>query len=133
MAHALRDERGIVVSFLIRLVVVLALIGIAFVEGGAIVFSKLQVQDIAESAAVAGAGSLRHTRSTQSARESALLNMRDKSGRAKMTAFTVNPDGSVSVTVRLPANTVLIQHIRFLAPYTMSRATATAEPPHPDV
>lgn len=133
VSHALRDERGIVVAFMVRLVVVLALIGIAFVEGGAILFSKLQAQDIAESAAVAGAGSWFHTRSADTAREEALLRMRDKSARAKMTAFVVRPNGRVSVTVRLQANSVLFQHISVLAPYTVSRATATADPPHPDV
>jgi hypothetical protein len=133
VSYLLRDERGIVVSFMVRLVVVLALIGILFVEGGAIVFSKLQAQDIAESAAVAGAGSLSHTHSANTARGEALRWIEDKSARARMTAFTARPDGSVTVTVRLRANTVLLQHIGFLAPYTLSRATATADPPDPAV
>jgi Putative Flp pilus-assembly TadE/G-like len=128
-----RDQRGIVAAFMFRLILVLTLIGIVFVEGGAIVFSKLQAQDVAESAAVAGATSWWHTRSPDSARKQAVLLMEDKSPRAKMTAFTLNPDGSVSVTVRLQANTILIQHVGFLEDYTVSRATATAQPPNPDV
>ncbi len=128
-----RDERGIVMAFMVRLILVLTLIGIVFVEGGAIVFSKLQAQDVAESAAVAGAGSWMNTRSAESARAEALLRMQDKSQRAKMTAFTLHPDGSVSVTIRLQANTILLQHVSFLESYTVSRATATAEAPHPDV
>jgi uncharacterized membrane protein len=128
-----RDQRGIVAAFMFRLILVLTLIGIVFVEGGAIVFSKLQAQDVAESAAVAGATSWWHTRSPDSARKQAVLLMEDKSPRAKMTAFTLNPDGSVSVTVRLQANTILIQHVSFLEDYTVSRATATAQPPNPDV
>jgi hypothetical protein len=128
-----RDQRGIVAAFMFRLILVLTLIGIVFVEGGAIVFSKLQAQDVAESAAVAGATSWWHTRSPDSARKQAVLLMEDKSPRAKMTAFTLNPDGSVSVTVRLQANTILIQHVGFLEDYTVSRATATALPPNPDV
>lgn len=133
MSYLLRDERGIVVSFMARLVLVLALVGMVFVEGGAIVFSKLQAQDIAESAAVVGAGSLSRTRSANSAREDALRSVGDKSERAAMTAFTARPDGSVTVTVKLRANTVLLQHFSFLAPYTVSRATATADPPDPAV
>lgn len=133
IGHSLADERGIVASFMLRLVLVLALIGIVFVEGGAIVFSKLQAQDIAESAAVAGAGSLSHTHSANTARAEAIRWMNDKSERAQMTAFTASPDGSVTVTVRLRANTVLLQHIGFLAPYTVSRATATADPPDPSL
>jgi uncharacterized membrane protein len=128
-----RDHRGIVAAFMLRLILVLTLIGIVFVEGGAIVFSKLQAQDVAESAAVAGATSWWHTRSPDTARKQAVILMEDKSPRAKMTAFTLNPDGSVSVTVRLQANTILIQHVSFLEDYTVSRATATAQPPNPDV
>jgi hypothetical protein len=128
-----RDQRGIVAAFMVRLVVVLALIGMVFLEGGAILFSKLQAQDVAESAAVAGAGSWWHTRSADSAREEARLRMHDKSPRAKMTSFTLHPDGSVTVTIKLQANTILLQHIGFLQPYTFSRATVTAQPPHPDV
>jgi hypothetical protein len=128
-----RDQRGIVAAFMLRLILVLTLIGIVFIEGGAIVFSKLQAQDVAESAAVAGATSWWHTRSPDTARKQAVILMEDKSPRAKMTAFTLNPDGSVSVTVRLQANTILIQHVGFLEDYTVSRATATAQPPNPDV
>ncbi|HET6776791.1 MAG TPA: pilus assembly protein TadG-related protein [Actinomycetota bacterium] len=133
VANLHRDQRGIVAAFMLRLILVLTLIGIVFVEGGAIVFSKLQAQDVAESAAVAGATSWWHTRSPDTARKQAVLLMEDKSPRAKMTAFTLNPDGSVSVTVRLQANTILIQHVGFLEDYTVSRATATAQPPNPDV
>jgi hypothetical protein len=122
-----------VAAYMAKLILVLTLIGIVFVEGGAVIFSKLQVQDVAESAAVAGAGSWWHTRSAETARKQALLQVHDKAPRAKMTAFTLNPDGSVSVTVRLVANTFLLQHISFLEPYTVSRATATAQPPNPDV
>jgi hypothetical protein len=127
------DQRGIVASYMVKLILVIALIGIVFVEGGAVVFSKLQAQDVAESAAVAGASSWWHTRSATQAREQALLLMSDKSPRAKMTAFRLNPNGSVSVSVRLRANTFLLQHISFLDSYTVTRATATAEPPDPDV
>jgi hypothetical protein len=133
VAHLHRDQRGIVLAYMVKLLVVIALIGVVFVEGGAVVFSKLQAQDVAESAAVAGAGSWLHTRRADSARREALLRMHDKSPRAKMTAFTLPPNGSVSVTVRVEANTILLQHLSFLEPYTVSRATATAEAPHPDV
>lgn len=121
------------VAYMVKLLLVLALIGMVLVEGGAVVFSKLQAQDVAESAAVAGASSWWHTKDVTTARKQALLLTSDKSPRAKMTAFTLNSDGSVSVSIRLRANTLLLQHIGFLEPYTVTRATATAEPPDPDV
>jgi uncharacterized membrane protein len=132
-AHLHRDQRGIVASYMVKLILVIALIGMVFVEGGAVVFSKLQAQDLAESAAVAGASSWWHTKNAANAREQAVLLLGDKSPRAKMTAFRLDPGGTVSVSVRLQANTFLLQHIAFLKPYTVSRATATAQPPDPDV
>lgn len=133
VARLHRDQRGIVAAYMVKLILVIALIGIVFVEGGAVVFSKLQAQDLAESAAVAGASSWWHTKNAATARKQAILLLSDKSPRAKMTAFSLNPEGTVSVSVRLQANTILLQHISFLEPYTISRATATARPPEPDV
>jgi uncharacterized membrane protein len=133
VARLHRDQRGIVAAYMVRLILVIALIGIVLVEGGALIFSKLQAQDFAESAAVAGASSWWHSKNANQAREQALINLADKSQRAKMTSFTLSPGGSVTVSVRLKANTILLQHIKFLEPYTVSRATATAQPPNPDV
>jgi hypothetical protein len=128
-----RDQRGIVAAYMVKLILVITLIGIVLVEGGALVFSKLQAQDLAESAAVAGAASWWHTKNAATARQQAVLNVSDKTSRAKMTAFSLNTDGTVSVSIRLRANTFLLQHIGFLERYTISRATATAQPPNPDV
>jgi hypothetical protein len=133
VARLHRDQRGIVAAYMVKLILVIALIGIVFVEGGAVAFSKLQAQDLAESAAVAGASSWWHTKNASTARKQAVLLLSDKSPRAKMTAFSLNPDGIVSVSVRLQANTLLLQHIGFLEPYTVSRATASAHPPNADV
>jgi hypothetical protein len=120
--------------YLAKLVIVLALIGIVLVEGGAVVFSKLQAQDFAESAAVAGASSWWHNKNVNQARKQALVNLLDKSQRAKMTAFELNPaNGSVTVTIKLKANTVLLHRVSFFDAYTVSAATATAQPPNPDV
>lgn len=133
VARLHRDERGIVAAYMVKLLLVIALIGLVFVEGGAVVFSKLQAQDLAESAAVAGASSWWHTKNAATARKQAVLLLSDKSPRAKMTGFRLSPEGTVSVSVRLQANTLLLQHIGFLEPYTVSRATASAQPPNPDV
>ena len=133
VARLHRDQRGIVASYMVKLILVITLIGIVFVEGGALVFSRLQAQDVAESAAVAGASSWWHTKNAATARKQAMLLTSDKSPRAKMTAFTLNTDGSVSVSIRLQANTFLLQHVAFLEDYTVTRATATAQPPNPDV
>jgi hypothetical protein len=133
VARLHRDQRGIVASYMVKLILVIALIGMVFVEGGALVFSRLQAQDLAESAAVAGAASWWHTKNAATAREQAVINVSDKTSRAKITAFRLDPGGTVSVSVRLQANTFLLQHIAFLKPYTVSRATATAQPPNPDV
>jgi Flp pilus assembly protein TadG len=133
VAHLHRDQRGIVGVYMAKLVIVLALIGIVFVEGGAVVFSKLQAQDLAESAAVAGAASWWHNKNAEQAREQALINLEDKTERAKMTSFEVHPDGRVTVTIKLKANTVLLDRISFFEPYTVTTSTATAQPPNPDV
>ena len=57
------DERGLVGKSLVVSMVLVLLVGLALVEGGSILFAKLQVQDLAQATAVEGAATLRNTNS----------------------------------------------------------------------
>lgn len=125
----LADERGIVVSFFVRLTILLAILGTLLVDAGAVVFSRLQVQDIAESAATAGAATYRTTRNVKSAMEDAKLRIADKSRTATLTAFNVLPDGSVQVSVKVPASTVFFHRFDVFEDVVVATGRAVARPP----
>jgi hypothetical protein len=58
------DHRGMVASFLVKVVLGIFLVGLIFVEGGSIMFTELKVRDTAESGATPGWGTSRRPRAS---------------------------------------------------------------------
>lgn len=124
------DQRGIVLSFLLKVVLSLALVGLITVETTAVIFARFQAQDIAESAAFVAARSFQQNRSVQIARQAAAQAVEEKNPDARLgKRFLVRPDGSVKVTVVERANTMVIQHIGFLEGLTVAEGKAVGNPP----
>lgn len=123
------DERGIIAASLIRTIIVLTLIGLAAIETSAILFARLQAQDVAETAASVGAGAYRDSKNVETARSTATTAMRDKDKDVTMTAFEVFSDGRVRVVVVKEAKTLLVQRIGFLEDLHIARGRHTADPP----
>ncbi|HEX2030654.1 MAG TPA: hypothetical protein VHL78_04535 [Actinomycetota bacterium] len=129
IARLHRDERGIIVPFFLKLILSLAIIGIATVETTAVIFARFQAQDIAETAANVAAGSIQSNGSIRDARRAARQAVKDKDRDAKLASpFVVHRDGRVTVTVRVPASTLVIQHIGFLDGFTVARGRAVGRP-----
>lgn len=129
-AGILADQRGFVTAFFVKLALVLALVGITAVETGAIIFARLQANDVAETASAVAAGAYRDTRSedaTFRAAENAVL---DKDPSMEIESFRIDRnDGSVEITVTKEARTILVQHIGFLEDLGIAKGTAVGEPP----
>jgi hypothetical protein len=123
------DERGLVGKSLVISLVLVMLVGLALVEGGSILFAKLQIQDLAQATAVEGAATLRNTNSAAAAEEAARTLAHDRDADVRVTAFVVLPDGSVQVTLRKKARTFIVQHVSFLEDLAIVKATETAHPP----
>lgn len=126
------DERGIVLSFLIKVILGLVLVGLVFIEGGSIIFAKLRVQDTAESAATAGVDHLqRNPRDCNGARATAEVTVSDRDSEAEITEHTCLADGRFRITVRKIAPTVVVDKISFLKKLATAESTATAAPASP--
>jgi Flp pilus assembly protein TadG len=123
------DERGLVGKSLVVSMVLILLVGLALVEGGSVLFAKLQVQDLAQATAVEGAATLRNTNSAAVAEEAARRLAHDRDPDVRLTAFVVLPDGSVRVTLKKKARTFIVQHVSFLEDLAVVKATETAHPP----
>jgi hypothetical protein len=124
-----RDERGLIVSSLLKLVLFLLLLGVAGVETAAVVFARVQTQDTAEQAAFQAAVNYRDRTDVQAAREAAEILMNDRDPDSELRQFEVRSDGSVRVVVFRRANTLLIHRIGFLKEFTEARGRAVAQPP----
>ena len=101
--HLLRDERGVIVNFLLKTVIVFALLGLVAYDLGQVVVAQVKAQDTASAAAQAGADMYFGTKSVQRARNAADAAAASQDPASRIIAFTVNVDGSVSVTVERTA------------------------------
>jgi Flp pilus assembly protein TadG len=128
----LDDERGIVASFLIKVVLGLALVGTILIEGGSILFTKLRVQDVAESAATAGVGELNTLRNCTAAGDAAFFTVHDKDPRAALKSYECHSDGRFTVVVSKRANTLYVHQIGFLKDFVTATSRVTAEPAAPN-
>ena len=123
------DERGFILSSLVRLLVVLALLGLAGIETASVVFARVQTQDTAEQAAFEAARDYRDSSDVQSARQAAEFHIADTDPSAELRQFQVRTDGSVRVVVFKRATTLLIHRIGFLKEFTEARGRAVGQPP----
>jgi hypothetical protein len=127
-----RDQRGIVGSWLIKVVLGIAVVGLVFIEGGSIVFTKLQVQDTAESGASAGIGALSsNPRDCTAAGDSAIGAVHNKDPDMKVTEYTCLPDGRFRISVQKEASTIVVGQIPAIEDWALARSTATARPAQP--
>jgi hypothetical protein len=124
----LREERGLVGRAAVVLFVVVIVFGLLIVEGGSIVFARLQMSDLASATAVEGASAYRRSSSVPAAREAARAFAEDRDEDARITRFVVGADGAVTVTMRKKARTFIVQHVGFLEDLSVARATETAGP-----
>lgn len=125
----LRDERGILIGAVAKLVIFLVLLGLFLFEGGSVIWARLSAQDTADAAATTAVTTYRDTRNVREAEAEAARTVRDKDETARMTHFEVHSDGSVTVRVRKRAETLIMEHIGFLQGLTIARGAATIEPP----
>ena len=123
------DERGIVMSFLVKVILGLVIAGTLLIEGGSIMFTKLRVQDVAESAATAGAADLVQHRDCSAAGDAAALQAHDKDARAQLRSYQCHRDGRFTVVIRKRAETLYVHLIGFLEDLTDRVAAVTAAPP----
>ena len=128
-ARLFRDERGLIVSSLVKLALFLLLLALAGVETAAVVFARVQTQDTAEQAAFEAAGQYRMNSDVQSAREAAEVLIANRDPSTELRQFEVRSDGSVRIVVFKRAHTLFIHRVGFLKEFTEARGRAVSQPP----
>jgi hypothetical protein len=124
-----RDERGLIVSSFVKLVIFLLLLAAAGVETAAVVFARVQTQDSAEQAAFEAAAEYRQRRDVGAARQAAEVLIASRDPATRLRQFEVRSDGSVRVVVFKRAKTLFIHRIGFLKEFTEARGRAVSQPP----
>jgi cytoskeletal protein RodZ len=129
-SHLPTGDRGdIVLGWLTRLVVVLAVVGVLGFDAVALGVGRLKAEDRAQAAARAAAQSWRQDEDVQVAYEAALATTERLEDAIPPASFTVGPDGAVTLTVEHTATTLLLEKVGPLRDWATSAATATGRPP----
>ena len=126
--RTLRDERGLVGRAAITLFVLIIVGGLAAVDGTAVVLAKLQTSDAADAAAQAGETTYANTHDQNEARADATAAAKEQNEGARVTAFSIGPGGTVTVTVQKVASTLIVRHVGFLRHLGVVHDTSTAGP-----
>ena len=119
----MKSERGgIILGWFVKIIVLLAILGVASFETGAIIVSKVTADrvaiDAAQEAGRVYAGSRDVDKAEQAARQVAA-----KDG-VSVTSFHVIAEGKyVEVTCTKKASTFIVQHIGFLKRFATARST----------
>ena len=126
------DRGDIVLGWLTKLVVVLAVLGVVGFDVVALGVGRLQAEDRAQAAARAAVSSFSSSKDVQTAYEAALGQLAEDGGALEDTidpsSFTVAPDGAVTLTLRHTAPTLLVEKVSPARRYATSSVTTTARP-----
>lgn len=119
------DERGdIIAGYVIRLVAGLALVGLVVIEGAAVSFNRLSLEETVNRAARAGASAYADHRSGDAV-ERAVAERLDHAG-AELVHLKIHR-GSVSVTGRRPAHVLVSDRVGALSTLVTSEHTGRAD------
>lgn len=124
-----RSEHGdVVLGWLTKLAVSLAVIGLLAFDGISLVVSRFSAADHAQTAATAGADSWAQTKDVQKAYDAALSSISGTGDSIAPTDFTVTKEGSVNLTLRREATTLLLHRVSVLQKWTIAMETAHGRP-----
>lgn len=124
------DHGTIVLGWLTKLTIGLALAGALFFDTFSLMATQLGTQDQAATAADKAAWTWRETSDIQQTYNAAAQTI-DPATTAEidLTSFRIDPDGTAVVTVTRTAPTFLLKHIGPLRTFIEATATADARPP----
>jgi hypothetical protein len=125
----MHDERGIILNWILRIFLGVALAGLILYEAGAVVIATVNADNAARSAAQEAVSTFSHSHNVEEAKKDAQKQAAAED--AVVVDFQASSAGaggqeSVTLTVRKKAKTLLIHKIGFLKRFASSTATSTA-------
>ena len=131
MDHARRDNGSIVIGWLTKLIVAIAIVGVALFDSLAIGAAHLGASDDANTAAEAAAASYRVSHDVQAAYQAAVDTLPSDSESIPPQQFVVEPDGTIDLVLDRTTTTLLAHRIGPLKKYAAVVVHATASPVAP--
>lgn len=122
------DRGDIVLGWLTRVVVVLALLGVVGFDVVSLLSARVTAEDHARTAVRAAAASYEASRVPQAAYDAALGEVVAFGDSIDAPTFTTAPDGTVTLTLRRQAPTLLLERIPPLRDWALVTTTVQGRP-----
>ncbi len=123
------DRGDIVLGWLTKLTVVLAVVGLIGFDLIALGVNRMQAEDRAGTAARAAVSSYSSSKNVQQAYDAAVGTLDDEvTDRIDPGSFTVDSDGGVTLTLERETTTFLVEKIGPIRDWATATATRTARP-----
>ena len=129
MELARRDDGSIVVGWLTKLAVGIAIVGLALFDTLSIGAAKLGASDDANTAAEAASADFRANHNVQSAYQAAVETLPSDTETIPPRQFVVQPDGTVQLVLNRTTTTLVAHRIGPLKKYDVITVHAVATPP----
>ena len=123
--NTLAGQRGSVGSVIVTMLVLIVVFGLAVVETGSIVFTKLSLENTASDVASDAVLTLNSSHNSQQACIAAQQSLETHDKKARLVVCSADPqDGEVKVTLRKVASTIVVSHVSFLRKLGVVKASA---------
>jgi hypothetical protein len=120
------DERGLIGKIILIWLVILGLVVVALIDGGAIVLTRLRTNDLARDAASAAEERFSETRRRRQAIRAALATIVESDEDARLVEVEFSEQGDVTVVVSDRAGTMLVGRLGFFEHLTEATSSSTA-------
>jgi Flp pilus assembly protein TadG len=122
----LRDERGVIISFVVKTLAIFAILGVVAFDAGQVVIDQVKAGDAAQTAAQAAADAYYSTKNEDRAKQAGMQAAAEEDPTAVVTSIQILANGTAVVTVERPAATLVVQRVSFLKHFGEQTATDQA-------
>ncbi len=122
----LRDERGVIIGFVVKTLVIFAILGVVAFDAGQVVVDQIKAGDVAQTAAQAAADTYYSTKNADRAKQAAIAAAAEQDPTAVVKSIQILANGTAVATVERPATTLVVQRVSFLKHFGEQTATDQA-------
>ena len=129
-AHG-RDSGSIVIGWLAKLAIAIAVIGVMLFDALSMTAAHIGASDDASQAATVAGGEWRNSHNVQSAYDAAVQSLSSTSETIPASTFVIDADGSVHLVLKRQVKTLVVEHIGPLKKYDVVTVHGEAAAPTP--
>lgn len=123
------DQRGVILSFVIRAVIVFAILGFVIEEAGQLIRAQIHAEDAARAGALSAANAYANSGDIRKAEQAAAETVKALDINAKVVSVKIISNGQAAVvTTEVPAKTLIVSRIGFLKHYDVQHASDEEAP-----